>query len=183
WTCAARPTCSRNRAGSPPIGPSPSGRSGGWVIPSRCCLMPAMQTYLRGRCCLMPSMRRSLGACLALLLVLGAFHAPSAAAPPTSDCPLFPATNVWNKRVDALPVATNSATLVGTIGRDQPLHPAFGSYLGYGIPYNVVGDLTPRRTVSFEYDDESDHVGSPIPASPNIEAGSDRHLLMWDTSQ
>jgi hypothetical protein len=79
-------------------------------------------------------------------------------------------------------VAANSATLVTTIGRDLPLHPDFGSYLGYGIPYNVVDDLTPRRTVRFDYDDESDHVGYPIPTAPKIEAGSDGHLLMWDTA-
>ena len=103
------------------------------------------------------------------------------AAPPTSNCPLFPSSNVWNQRVDSLPVASNSATMINTIGRYKPFHPDFGEYLGYGIPYNVVGKLTPRRSVSFTYDDESDHVLYPIPTSPKIEAGSDRHLLMWDT--
>jgi hypothetical protein len=34
--------------------------------------------------------------------------------------------------------------------------------------------------VVFDYDDESDHVGYPIPASPKIEGGSDRHILMVD---
>jgi hypothetical protein len=119
---------------------------------------------------------------LALLFAIGALQAPVAAAPSTSACPLFPSTNVWNKRVDGLPVAGSSATLVKTIGSDRPLHPDFGSYLGYGIPYNVVGDNTPRHTVRFDYDDESDHVAYPIPNGPQIEAGSDRHLLMWDTS-
>jgi hypothetical protein len=127
-------------------------------------------------------MRRLASVGLTALFVIGAFHGPVAAAPPTSNCPLFPSTNVWNKRVDALPVAANSDTVVNTIGRSAPLHPDFSSYLGYGIPYNVVGASTPRRTVRFLYDDESDHVGYPIPASPQIEAGSDRHLLMWDTA-
>ncbi len=45
-----------------------------------------------------------------------------------------------------------------------------------------MGSSTPRSTVTFQYSDESDHVGYPIPASPKIEAGSDRHLLMVDTS-
>ena len=127
-------------------------------------------------------MRRFAGAGLALLFSFAAFQQPVAAAPPTSNCPLFPSTNVWNKRVDALPVASNSATLISSIGRDLPLHPDFGSYLGYGIPYNVVGNTVPRRTVSFLYDDESDHVGYPIPSHPQIEDGSDHHLLMWDTA-
>ena len=32
----------------------------------------------------------------------------------------------------------------------------FGSYAGYGIPYNLVTSTTPRSTVTFDYDDESD---------------------------
>jgi hypothetical protein len=128
-------------------------------------------------------MRRITGASLALLFAFVALQAPVAAVPPpTSSCPLFPSTNVWNKRVNRLPVAANSATLVKTIGRDRPQHPDFGSYLGYGIPYNVVDGDTPRHTVHFTYDDESDHVSYPIPAGPEIEAGGDRHLLMWDTA-
>jgi hypothetical protein len=48
----------------------------------------------------------------------------------------------------------------------------------------VVSASTPRSTVVFEYDDESDHVGYPIPANPLIEGGpgatGDRHILMVD---
>jgi len=84
------------------------------------------------------------------------------------------------KRPSALPVASNSGTLIGTIGASAHLHPDFGSYLGYGIPINVVGSGTPRSHVSFDYDDESDAGPYPIPSSPRIEGGSDRHLLMWD---
>jgi S-layer homology domain len=99
-------------------------------------------------------------------------------SPPS--CPLFPASNVWNRRVDALPVAPNSAALVATIGIDRPLHPDFGEYLGYGIPVNVVGPSTPRSRVTFDYADESDPGPYPIPPNPRIEGGSDRHLIMWD---
>ena len=95
-------------------------------------------------------------------------------------CTLFPATNVWNERVDGLPVATNSGTMITTIGTDEDLHPDFGEYLGYGIPINVVGTSTPRSTVGFDYDDESDHVSYPIPPGPRMEGGGDRHILMWD---
>ena len=56
----------------------------------------------------------------------------------------------------------------------------FGSYAGYGIPYQVVTGTTPRSSVTFDYDDESDQVGYPIPASPKIEGGSDAHMLMVD---
>jgi hypothetical protein len=97
-----------------------------------------------------------------------------------STCSLFPATNVWNQRVDHLPVAADSATLVGTIGSGEDLHPDFGEFAGYGIPYNVVRSTTPRTAVSFTWDDESDAGPYPIPAGPRIEGGSDRHLLMLD---
>jgi len=107
-------------------------------------------------------------------------HRGLTSAGPPAPCTLLPATNVWNRRVDALDVAANSGTLIGTIGAAEDLHPDFGSYLGYGIPYNVVGAATPRSSVTFDYDDESDHVGYPIPPSPRIEGGSDRHILMWD---
>ena len=107
-------------------------------------------------------------------------HRALTSAGPPEACTLFPATNVWNKRVDALPLASNSGTMIATIGRTEDLHPDFGEYLGYGIPINVVGSSTPRSTVTFDYDDESDHVSYPIPPGPRIEGGSDRHILMWD---
>jgi len=109
---------------------------------------------------------------------------PSAGGAPTlpgaPSCPVFPSTNVWNVRIDGRPVAADSFTLITTIGLDRGLHMDFGSYAGYGIPYNVVGSTTPRSTVTFDYDDESDHVGYPIPSTPKIEGGSDGHILMVD---
>jgi hypothetical protein len=82
--------------------------------------------------------------------------------------------------IDGRPVAPDSATMIGTIGLDRDLHMDFGSYAGYGIPYNIVGSSTARSTVTFDYDDESDHVGYPIPSNPKIEGGSDGHILMVD---
>jgi hypothetical protein len=103
--------------------------------------------------------------------------------PGAEPCPIFPASNVWNRRIDALPTDPKSSTYIGSIGLDRGLHMDFGSYAGYGIPYQVVTSATPRSTVTFDYDDESDQVGYPIPANPKIEgagAGGDRHILMVD---
>lgn len=100
--------------------------------------------------------------------------------PEAAGCPVFPATNVWNQRVDGLPVRSDSATLIATIGATRNLHPDFGSYAGYGIPYNVVGGDQATTRVTFEYADESDDVPYPIPPAPRIEAGSDRHILIVD---
>jgi hypothetical protein len=103
--------------------------------------------------------------------------------PGAPNCSIFPITNVWNVRIDGRAVAANSATLIGTIGSGKGLHMDFGSFAGYGIPYQVVAGSTPPSTVSFDYDDESDHVGYPIPTNPLIEgagAAGDRHMLMVD---
>ena len=96
------------------------------------------------------------------------------------DCTVFPADNVWNVRVDALDVATNSATMISTIGANRSFHMDFGSYAGYGIPYQVVDGTGTMRTVVFDYDDESDPGPYPIPAFPLIEDGSDAHMLLVD---
>lgn len=101
--------------------------------------------------------------------------------PTIGACPVLPAGNVWNQPVDTLPVRADSATMIAAIGATAGLHPDFSNQGDYGIPYNVVGASTPRSGVAFYYPDESDHVGYPIPASPLIEGGSDRHILMIDT--
>jgi Bacterial TSP3 repeat len=105
--------------------------------------------------------------------------------PGIPDCSVFPADNVWNARIDGLGVASNSSTMISSIGLNAGLHMDFGSYTGYGIPYNVVTSTTLRSAVTFDYDEDSDHVLYPIPASPKIEGGGsagsgDRHILMVD---
>jgi hypothetical protein len=95
---------------------------------------------------------------------------------------------VWNHRVDALPVASNSAQLIQSIGLDTGLHPDFGSGLydgqPIGIPYDVVSKRAKRYRVKFSYADESDKGPYPIPASVHIEGGrastGDRHALLID---
>jgi hypothetical protein len=121
---------------------------------------------------------------LPLLLLALLSSASAAAGPPTlpgaRGCPIFPATNPWNERVDKLPVAANSDAMIAAIGLDSPVHPDFGSFAGYGIPYTVVGHATSKVHVSFEYADESDRGPYPLPAHPHIEAGGDRHVLLLD---
>jgi hypothetical protein len=125
------------------------------------------------------------------ILAFCTFAAGTSAAaggkPPTlpgaRNCPIFPATNVWNKPVDTLPVAAGSDAMIKAIGADSSVHPDFGSYLGYGIPYNVVSDKTSRKvTFKFDYASESDRVGYPMPAHPNQEASGDQHILIVDSS-
>ena len=100
--------------------------------------------------------------------------------PGAPDCTVFPATNVWNVRVDDRPATADSATLIASIGLSRTFHMDFGSYAGYGIPFQVITPETPLRTVAFDYADESDPGPYPIPAAPLIEGGSDRHLITVD---
>jgi hypothetical protein len=113
-------------------------------------------------------------------LTVGTVRAAAMPLPNAPNCPIFPATNVWNKRVDNLPVASDSAQMISAIGLNVGLHPDFGSYAGYGIPINVVPNTQTRRRVRFLYASESDRGPYPIPTHPKIEAGSDRHMLIVD---
>src|SRR5437763_7528496 len=107
-----------------------------------------------------------------LTVVLCAFLVCAATAsalrvPAAPKCPVFPATNAWNERVDSLPVAGNSAQMIQSIGLSTGLHPDFGSGLWdggpIGIPFDVVSKKTPRARVGFDYADESDKGPYPIP--------------------
>jgi len=128
---------------------------------------------------------------LALAVVASAAAGAAPAPPQIAGCPVFPASNSWNQRVDSLPVAANSAQLIQSIGLDNSVHADFGSGLWdgsrIGIPYVVVhGTTTPKSRVSFEYADESDKGPYPIPADVPIEGqpapgnDGDRHALIVD---
>ena len=116
---------------------------------------------------------------LALAASAGAATAPR--LPGAPKCPLFPASSVWNKRVDKLPVASDSQAVISSIGLDTGLHPDFGTvWDGHpnGIPYTIANKQTKRFRVSFDYASESDKGPYPIPANVKIEAGSDHHALI-----
>jgi hypothetical protein len=119
-----------------------------------------------------------------VLLVALPGSAAALRLPSAPRCAVFPRSSPWNRRVDRLPVAANSATLIHSIGLDTGLHADFGSGTWdggpIGIPFDVVSRKTPRAKVSFEYADESDRVGYPIPQRVHIEYGSDHHALLVD---
>src|SRR6059036_1126230 len=121
-------------------------------------------------------------------MLLGGASAHALQLPGAPRCPIFPATNAWNQRVDSLAVAANSAQLIQSIAVASGMHADFGSGLWdggpIGIPFDVVSKKTPRSRVAFGYADESDRVGYPIPKSVHIEGGrqssGDRHALLLD---
>ena len=133
--------------------------------------------------------RLALAAVVTAVLLSGS-SAQALRLPAARHCPVFPASNAWNERVDTLPVASDSARLIASIGLGSPVHADFGSGTWdggpIGIPFDVVSSRTPRSRVSFQYADESDRVRYPVPRHVHIEGGShatgDRHAILVDKS-
>lgn len=103
-----------------------------------------------------------------------------------ANCPMFPANNIWNARVDSLPTHPMSDSWIDNVGRDEGFHMDFGSgeWDGgpIGIPFNIVsGSTVSKYNPDFYYSDESDTGPYPIPDNPLIEYGSDHHILILDT--
>jgi hypothetical protein len=132
-------------------------------------------------------MRRALAL---VVLLLGAAIPSLVLASPlprAPSCPIFPADNPWNARVDRLPVLADSARYIAAIGTDAPVHPDFGTVWDgapNGIPYAVVPGSTRKVRVHFLYASESDRGPYPIPRDVPIEGGpnssGDRHVIVID---
>lgn len=110
-------------------------------------------------------------------------------SPVIGTCPVFPIDNIWNTPVDRLPVSSNSATYVNTIGESTTLHPDFGTvYDGApnGIAYVTVAGTETKYPATFTYSDESDPGPYAIPLNAPVEGGSqstgDRHVISIDTT-
>src|SRR4051812_44161913 len=114
-------------------------------------------------------MRQRTAILAALTVAVGATVAEGAASsrPRVGGCTVFSANNPWNQRVDKLPVAANSATIVRSIGVSDGMHADFGSglYNGgpIGIPYTTVGKGQKKVSVKFGYASESDKGRIPTP--------------------
>jgi hypothetical protein len=132
--------------------------------------------------------RAALAAMIAFALLFGGGRAEALRHPGAPRCPVFPASNPWNQRVDRLPVAANSDAIIRSIGPDETMHADFGSGLWeggpIGIPITVVRRGQRKVRVAFEYADESNRGPYPIPRNVKIEGGrqsdGDRHALIVD---
>src|SRR5206468_7141891 len=104
--------------------------------------------------------RRPFVAAVSVLAIAAVVGGSAATGHPIKGCPVFPKSNQWNQRVDNLPVASNSAAIISSIGAGGSLHPDFGSGLydgaPIGIPFTTVSKRQRKVRVSFEYSDESD---------------------------
>ncbi len=104
---------------------------------------------------------------------------------PGTNCPAFPANNVWNTPITTLPVDAHSAAWLASMSSGSTyLHPDYGPSgnprAPYGIPWTVVRKNTVFTHITFQYASESNQRPYPLTASTPIEGGSDRHALMVD---
>ena len=140
---------------------------------------------------LQSTMVRVVRIALAVALALGssALGGNTLRLPSAPGCPVFPADNPWNRRVDRLPVTPNSVATIASIGADTGLHPDFGSGLWEGSPIGISitvvrGSKTRKYRLRFEYASQSDKGPYPIPRRVAIEGGrnstGDRHALIVD---
>jgi len=121
-----------------------------------------------------------------LLLAAALSLTGSTGYPAVPGCQIFPPNNVWNQRIDGLPVAAGSSDYVDSIGRNLSLKADFGSGLWnggpIGIPHTGVPADQPAVPIAFDYAHESDAGPYPIPADAPIEGGAnadgDRHVLV-----
>jgi len=106
---------------------------------------------------------------------------------PMTDCPAFPADNVWNTLITGLPVNPDSSEWLASMDSSSTyLHPDYGPSGNpkkpYGIPWQTVSPSQPLVKVHFKYADQSDPGPYPFSASTPIENGSDRHAIMVNPS-
>jgi hypothetical protein len=140
-------------------------------------------------------------ATVGVAIAIPALSAPTAGRPSQpigNKCPVFPSPGgdvaadapsldderAFNQDISKAPVASNSDRIMAGL-RGGYLHPDFGSYTKYGIPYVVVGKSTkPVKVKWTAYGDESDHGKYRIPLNAPIEGGKhsdgDRHVIAFD---
>ena len=90
-----------------------------------------------------------LRALVAALIAAAVVAIPTASAhrlPKAPSCPVLPKSNAFNQRVDRLPVASNSQTLVTSSGAGARLHADFGSGTYDGGPTAGSGAIFDLRS-------------------------------------
>ena len=110
-------------------------------------------------------------------------NAPAAAPPTIGGCQIFPADNVWNTRIDTLPVHARSDAWIASVGSGTGLKADFGSGLWngapIGIPYTTAPGGQPAVDISFYYDDDSDPGPYRIPPDAPSRGAATSTCWWW----
>jgi hypothetical protein len=106
------------------------------------------------------------------------FAGPRVQAGPPGDarCDAFPAANIWNQRVDTLPVHPSSADWVRSIGDNERVRALFSA--SDGTPYQVVGGSTEPAIVLMDRADDSDPGPYRLRDDTPIQASTGRVLIV-----
>jgi hypothetical protein len=106
-------------------------------------------------------------------------------SPSLSGIQIFPKDNIWNTRVDKLPVDTKSAIYIMDLKKDTLSNPGLRTYIRNAIPYNVVNSTQRHQYLkTITYFPYSDNVPFPIPANPLYELGcADYHMEIIDVDE
>jgi hypothetical protein len=107
--------------------------------------------------------------------------------PTIGGCPIFPADNPWNTRIDdatKFPVHPMWSTYQAKMNLSTHLHPDWGNWSTdhYGIPWEVVPSTQAGVPMTFQYADQSDPGPYPFPSGVKVEGGAgsggDMHVLV-----
>jgi hypothetical protein len=134
----------------------------------------------------MKAMKRlALILCILVILLSAIPLAQAANSPPLNGLQIFPRDNIWNTRVDNLPVDAKSAVYITDLKKDTAPYSGIHHYIKNSIPYNVVDASQSHKYISsFTYPAYSDKVPFPIPANPLVEEGCiDYHLEIVDKDE
>jgi hypothetical protein len=99
---------------------------------------------------------------------------------------IFPKDNIWNTRVDNLPVDAKSDIYINGLLNDTSSYSGLNHYIRTGIPYNVVNSSTLRQNITGFCCNGAyfDNIPYPIPDDPLFERGSaDHHMEIIDVDE
>lgn len=110
--------------------------------------------------------------------------AQAANSPSLRGIQIFPKDNIWNTRVDTLPVDANTDIYIHTLVTETAPYSGLRHYIRNAIPYNVVNSTQPHQYITFEKPAYSDNISYPIPENPLYEQGSnDHHMAIIDIDE
>ena len=125
-------------------------------------------------------------ACTVFLSIIPLVQAATVTnSPSLSGIQIFPKDNIWNTRVDKLPVDAKSNIYINDLVKDTAPYNGLRHYIKNAIPYNVVTSAQRHQYItSFVYPAYSDDVPFPIPSNPLYELGCpDYHLEIVDVDE
>ncbi len=109
--------------------------------------------------------------------ILTILRREKSAAVSQTGCPMFPPDNIWNRRIQDLPLDPKSDVYVSQMGPGDKLHADFGGLGGYRF---TVTDGTESNNDMNVDNAESDRGPYRIPDNAVVEDGTDGHVLVMD---